>query len=54
VASGNAGQSCRLLTSADLVEWVSVATNQFGSTGTALFQDHSAAGACQFYRLAMP
>ncbi len=54
VASGNAGQSCRLLTSADLVHWVSVATNQFGSSGTALFQDSFTGAACRFYRLAMP
>lgn len=52
--SGNAGQSCRLLTSADLVHWVSMATNQFGGDGTAVFQDHSVAGGYRFYRLAMP
>jgi hypothetical protein len=54
VASGNAGQTCRLLTSADLVHWVSAATNQFANNGTASFQDNVPTGACRFYRLTMP
>ena len=31
LASGNAGQSCRLLSSTDLSSWVPIATNQIGS-----------------------
>ena len=55
LASGNAGQSCRLLSSADLSSWVPIATNQFGSDGTILFYDTCAPGsACRFYRLVMP
>jgi hypothetical protein len=53
-ATGNAGQSCRLLTSADLLHWSGVATNRFGSDGKVLFRDTSGSGACRFYRLAMP
>jgi hypothetical protein len=37
LATGNAGRSCRLLSSPDLSSWVPVATNQFGSDGTILF-----------------
>ena len=55
LGSGNAGQSCRLLSSADLSSWVPLATNQFGSDGTVLFYDTCAPGsACRFYRLVMP
>ena len=34
LASGNAGQSCRLLASPDLLSWLPLATNQIGSDGT--------------------
>jgi len=55
LASGNAGQSCRLLWSPDLASWVPLATNQIGSDATVLFYDNLApGGACRFYRLAMP
>ena len=55
LGSGNAGQSCRLLTSPDLSSWVPIATNQIGSDGTILFYDTCAPGsACRFYRLVMP
>jgi hypothetical protein len=55
VGSGNAGQSCRLLSSPDLSSWIPLATNQIGSDGTILFYDNYAAGsACRFYRLVMP
>jgi len=55
LASGNAGQSCRLLSSPDLLSWIPLATNQFGSDGTILFYDTCAPGsACRFYRLVMP
>ena len=45
LASGNAGQSCRLLSSPDLSSWVPMATNQIGSDGTVLFYDTCAPGA---------
>jgi len=55
LASGNAGSSCRLLSSTDLSSWVPIATNQIGSNGTFLFSDNFAPGAvCRFYRLVMP
>jgi len=55
LGSGNAGQSCRLLSSQDLSNWVPLATNQFGTGGTVLFYDNCAPGsACRFYRLVMP
>jgi hypothetical protein len=54
MARGNAGQSCRLLTSEDLVQWVSVATNKFDPNGTVLFQSNSAARALRFYQLVVP
>ena len=55
LGSGNPGQSCRLLSSLDLSNWVPIATNQFGSDGTILFNVSCApAGACGFYRLVMP
>ncbi len=54
-ASGNAGQTCRLLSSTDRSNWIPVATNRFGSNGTVLFYDTCAPGsACRFYRLVMP
>jgi hypothetical protein len=53
--TGNAGRSCRLLSSTDLASWVSIATNQLGTNGTILFHDDcSPGGACRFYRLVMP
>jgi hypothetical protein len=55
VATGNAGQSCRLLSSADLLSWVPIATNQIGTNGTILFNlNYSPGSACRFYRLVMP
>jgi hypothetical protein len=55
LGSGNAGQPCRLLSSADTLNWVPVATNQIGSGGTVLFYDTCAPGsACRFYRLVTP
>jgi len=55
LGSGNAGQSCRLLSSTDLSSWVPVATNCIGSDGTILFHDNCApGGACRFYLLVMP
>ena len=55
LGTGNAGQSCRLLSSPDLSSWVPMATNQIGGDGTILFNDNCApGGACRFYRLVMP
>jgi hypothetical protein len=55
VASGNAGGSCRLLSSLDLSSWFPIATNEIGSDGTVQFYDTCAPGsACRFYRLVMP
>ena len=54
-AYGNAGRSCRLLTSTDLLNWVPIATNQIGMDGTLLYHDaYVSGGACRFYRLVMP
>jgi hypothetical protein len=54
-ATGNAGRSCRLLSSADLLSWVPIATNQIGTNGTILFNlNYSPGSACRFYRLVMP
>jgi hypothetical protein len=55
VGSGNAGRSCRLLSSTDLSGWVPIATNQIGTNGTVLFYDTCDSGAaCRYYRLVMP
>jgi hypothetical protein len=55
LGTGNANQPCRLRKSVDLSSWVPIATNQFGTNGTALFYDNYALGsASQFYRLVMP
>ena len=54
-AFGTNGQTCRLLASSRLSNWVPIATNQIGTAGTILFQDTCApGGACRFYRLVMP
>jgi hypothetical protein len=55
LGSGNAGKSCRLLSSPDLSSWVPIATNQIGTNGTVLFYDTCPSdSACRFYRLVMP
>jgi hypothetical protein len=53
VVAGNS-QMCRLLTSTDLLHWVTVATNRISTNGTVLFNDNCGAGACRFYRSVMP
>ena len=54
-AYGNMGQSCRLLASTNLSNWVPIATNQIGMDGTLLYHENCIpGGACRFYRLAMP
>ena len=53
--SGNAGLTCRLLSSSDLTRWVPLATNQIGTDGRVLFYDIcDPGGTCRFYRLVMP
>lgn len=55
VASADPGQSCRLLTSSNLSNWVPMATNQIGTDGTVSFQDTCGPDhARRFYRLAVP
>jgi hypothetical protein len=55
LAMGNAGRSCRLLSSTDLSSWIPLATNYIGSDGTIMFHDNLAPGsACRFYLLVMP
>ena len=55
LASGISGQTCRLLVSSNLLNWMSLATNQIGSGGTVLFNVNCPPGsACRFYRLVMP
>ncbi len=55
LGSGNPGQLCRLLSSADLSNWVPIATNHIGSNGTVLFYETWAPGeASRFYRLVIP
>ena len=50
-----ANQSCRLLSSTDLLNWAPIAATQIGSNGTVQFIVTCAPGsACRFYRLAMP
>jgi hypothetical protein len=55
LGNGNTGQVCRLLGSADMANWIPLATNQIGMNGTVVFYDTcSGGGACRFYRLVMP
>jgi hypothetical protein len=55
LVSGRPGQTCRLLASPDLENWMPVATNQFNSRGVVLFHDAGGAGqAKRFYRAVMP
>jgi hypothetical protein len=52
---GNPGQTCRLLTSMTLSNWVCAATNQVGANGTFLFEencDERESG--RFYKVVMP
>ena len=54
-AFGNAGQACLLFSSADLSNWIPIATNQIAGDGTAVFhEDYNPARARLFYRLAIP
>ena len=55
VVSGVAGQSCRLLASSNLFDWIAIATNQIGADGTVCFQDSCIpSSGCHFYRVAIP
>ena len=52
---GTIGQVCWLLTSTNLSDWQSVASNQIGADGTVLFQDNYGTGETQrFYRVVIP
>jgi hypothetical protein len=52
---GNADRSCRLLSSMNLLNWQTLATNQLGAAGTASFHDNSSANETQrFHRVVMP
>jgi hypothetical protein len=54
-AYGNAGQACRLFSSADLSNWIPIATNQIAEDGTAVFHDDYGPGRARlFYRLSIP
>jgi hypothetical protein len=48
-------QSCRLMTSSTLANWLCLATNQIGAGGTTVFQDSCGVGqTCRFYRAVIP
>jgi hypothetical protein len=52
---GLPNQSCRLLTSSALANWLPIATNQISTNGMTTFQDGCAVGqTCRFYRVMMP
>ena len=53
LASGAAGQRCRLLTSTNLDNWTAIATNKIGADGTVLFHD-AGSGRTRFYRVELP
>ena len=47
-------QSCRLMTSSSLANWMPIATNQISANGTTVFQDGCGIGqTCRFYRALM-
>ena len=55
LGSGNAGQSCRLLASPDLLSWLRLPLIKSGATEQILFSVTCApGGGCRFYRLVMP
>lgn len=52
---GIPGQTCRLLTSTTVSNWVCVATNQVGANGTFRFEENCNFGELgRFYRVALP
>lgn len=52
---GSPGQTCRLLTSTNCLDWVCVATNQVGASGTVLFRENcSTAEPERFYKAVLP
>ncbi len=51
---GISGQPCRLFSSADLLNWTPLATNQFGPAGTAIFHDETIGISRRFYRITLP
>jgi hypothetical protein len=52
-AIGKRGQVCWLMSSATLFDWVPVGTNQFDSSGSVIFHDHTGQ-ARRFYRVFLP
>lgn len=54
LVSGPSGQACRLLTSTNLADWQSAATNQIGTNGKVLFQENSNPEETRrFYKMAL-
>ncbi len=51
---GVSGQSCRLLISSDMANWIPIATNQIGPNGTGLIHEVSGGETQRFYRVLMP
>ena len=52
---GLPNQSCQLLTSGTLANWLPIATNQISTNGMTMFQDGCNMGqACRFYRVVIP
>jgi len=52
---GLPNQSCRLLTSGTLADWLSIATNQISTNGMTFFQDSYNMGqTCRVYRVVIP
>lgn len=52
---GIPGQTCRLLTSMTVSNWVCIATNQIGVNGTLLFEENCDVGELgRFYKVALP
>ena len=52
---GSPGQTCRLLTSTNLLDWQCVATNQVGANGMFIFQTNcNAAEPQRYYRAVLP
>lgn len=52
--SGGQGQSCRLQTSTNLVDWVTLSTNVLGNSPLSVIDGAAPLGGSRFYRLAPP
>jgi predicted outer membrane repeat protein len=51
---GSSGQTCCVMTSSNLQNWIPLATNQIPSNGIAVFRDDTAGAAERFYRVWLP